>query len=127
LAERDGWSGWRWRVAPLDDGGGGGGGGDAGAAAAAGAPRAAPSPHDVLATQHGRFSRAELHGARDSVDGVLLGLAAAEWRANGMTVEQFRAVFAALEAAGWRFTPARQRVFPALPTPGESAAPNAVR
>ena len=107
--DRDGMSG---------GGGDGDDGGDDTAIAVVGAPRAAPSPQDVLATQHGRFSRAELHGARDSVDGVLLGLDAADWRANGMTVDQFRAVFSALEAAGWRFTPARQRVFPALPVPG---------
>ena len=111
-----------------DDGGGGGDGSVDDAIPSMGAPRAAPSPHDVLATQHGRFSRAELHGARDSVDGLLLGLAAADWRANGMTVDQFRAVFSALEAAGWRFTPARQRVFPALPVPGGGAgADGAVR
>ena len=49
---------------------------------------------------------------------TMLAERAADWRANGMTVDQFRAVFSALEAAGWRFTPARQRVFPALPVPG---------
>ena len=88
------------------------------------------SSADWMTTQHGRFTRASLLRVRASVDAIIARLDASDWRANAMTVDQFRAVFSALEHAGCIFTPARQRVFPALLSPQEGATPpppNALR
>ena len=88
----------------------------------------AQGAEDWLTTQHGRFPRAALHGVRDSIDAILGRLGALEWRANGMPVDAFRAVFSGLEEAGWRFTPVRLRVFPAAPGADGAAPPaDAVR
>jgi len=111
-------------------GGGGSGGGRRGAAAAAAAAAAADSDSeaeasgdgDMVATQHGPLPRAQLVAARARLDALLAEAGALDWRANGMTVAQFRVVFDALEAAGWRFTPAQQRIFPSLASAGGEEA-----
>lgn len=68
----------------------------------------------TVATTLGRMPREEIAAARASIDAVLERLGALDWRANGMTVDQFRSVFDALEAAGWRFPRAHERQFPSL-------------
>jgi 18S rRNA (adenine1779-N6/adenine1780-N6)-dimethyltransferase len=86
---------------------------------------AAPgSSDDMISTAHGVFRRGDLLTARVGVDAVLQAAGGMEWRANGMTIEQFRAVFDGLEAAGWRFQRSQERHFPKLllDLPPEEAA-----
>ena len=109
-------------LAGLLSGRGGGGGGGGGGAVGGSADDAEDGSEDgavddVVATQAGPVSRAHLVAARARLDAVLGAIGALDWRANGMTVEQFRAVFDALGAAGWRFAPAHQRYYPVLAAP----------
>lgn len=76
---------------------------------------------DVVRTSVGPFRRQQLLDVRAKVDAVIESLGAQEWRPNGMTVKQFLAAFEALEKAGLRFPPIKERVYPSAPSPFDSA------
>ena len=62
-------------------------------------------PATMVHTAAGDVTRAVLDATRADVLGVLAALAADTWRANAMPVEDFRKLYDALRAVGFRFAP----------------------